>query len=121
MLNEEYFDSLVIYTNGTQLGGLDLGSLRLYCKGRSFFIDIGDCQWYTEGDVTRIDCDLDFEDIEDTFGEDTHFDLSKEDLLDDELIAAIWVEGEDFEEEITSMTLMINVNGTARKILCTEE
>jgi len=123
MIEEGYLTSLVVYTDGTHLGGLDLASLRLYCKGRSFFVDIGGTKWYIEGEVTRIECDLDFEDIEDLFGADTNFDLTKEDLLDEELTAKIWTEYEEGEsdDEITSMTLTIDVDGTVREIICTEE
>lgn len=122
MIKEENLDSLVIYTNSTQTGGIDVGSLRLYCQERSFFIDNSEIVWHSEENNTRIECDLNFEDLEDLFGADTKFDLSTDDLLDDELVAKVWIEyDEDYAGEITSMTLTVNVDGTIRKISCTEE
>jgi len=123
MINEDYIESFAVYTNGTQATNLlDLGYITLRCKGRSFIIDTGTSHWFIEDGTTRTEYKLVFiEDDEFKDFDDSDFDLSNEDLLDGELVVTVWVDGEEFEDEIMSMTLTVDVDGTIRDINCIEE
>ena len=128
MIENEQVQYISICTDGPKSEGCILpGYVTLSCKGRTFKIDTGGTKSRIENGVTLIQCNVFIMDSEDMLGDsDIKFDLNSEDLLDDELIATIWIEWEEDDhcdngEEITSITLTVNVDGTEREIDCTEE
>ena len=120
MIKQENFDGLVIYTDGTQNTNLlDVGYVNLRCKGRSFVIDTGESYRYPEEAVNRTEYKVFLVDPEEY--KDNAFDLTTEDLLDDELVVTVWIDGEEFEDDVTSILLSVDVDGVMKDITCIEE
>lgn len=124
MLDGLNFGRLEILMSGkTDVGEVDIGGVYLRCYGRSFIVDTG----YTESvyneasNTTSFMCKTDLEYIQDTFGDDTDFDLNKNDLLDKNLKVSVYVEYDSDENKIITMKLEVKVDGDSRIVDCEEE
>jgi hypothetical protein len=88
---------------------IDIGGILLECNGRTFRLDVD--RYITCG--TEIECRMvyDINELKGTF-DDSKFDLTKEDLLDDNLKAEICITSENYQNkelvQITSIKLAIN-------------
>lgn len=91
----------------------DLGSVRLNCEDRTFILDV--CQSYTNANNTEIICDLEIDTETFPIGEDTKYDLTKSDLLLNNVKGTLYI-GDEYEEEPTSITLFIKSGRTTKAI-----
>lgn len=120
MIKTQNFCGLFVYTDGTQSTNfLNVGYITLRCKDRCFVIDAGKYYIFPEESITRTEYNVFLIDSEEY--KECAFDLTEEDLLDDELVVSVWIDGEEFEDEVTSITLAVDINGVKRYIDCIEE
>lgn len=104
---------------------LSIGALTLSVDGREFILDV--VQSYTDtpektGDgTTRITCDIEVD--EDTFDE-CPYDITRDDLLNcehNDLVRELFVDGDNFVNEIESITLYFEIDGQDYSMLINEE
>ena len=122
MITEQNIIGLDITIEGTTDRTIvDLGSVRLEREGRSYILDIINSDTIVEDNKLLIGCYLESDQkvLKETFSEETEFDLKEIDLLSEDLIAKVWVEGEE-DFKVSSMYLYVFANGSQRVISCEE-
>lgn len=87
-------------------GCLNLGSVRLQREGRSFVYDTVQSEWYKEDNRTIVRVTLQAG-IEGSSNEDvdSEFDLTAEDLLASDLVATIFMEADEEDDELEGVQL----------------
>ena len=95
----------------------DFGALTLKREDREFILDV--VQSYTEVEGNKTKITLEVEPDEDAFDE-CPYDLTKEDLLSDDIFAEIFVDG-TFENKIISITFFFEVDGKEYTISVEQE